>query len=45
MLMNYRNTSHYTTGIAPSTLFFNREPRSFIPDISAKKENHVIIHK
>ena len=45
MLMSYRNTPHHTTGIAASTLFFNREPRSFIPDISAKKEYHLIIHK
>ena len=38
MLMNYRNTPHHTTDIAPSTFFFNRQPRSFSPDISAKKE-------
>ena len=38
MLMNYRNTPHHTTVIAPSTLYFNRRTRSFIPDISAKKE-------
>ena len=38
MLMNYRNTTHHTTGMAPSTLLFKRQPRSFIPDISAKKE-------
>ena len=38
MLMNYRNTPHHITGIAPSTLFFNKQPRSFIPGISAKKE-------
>ena len=36
--MNYRNTPHHTTGIAPSTLFFNRQPRSFILNITAKKE-------
>ena len=38
MLMNYRNTPHQATGTAPSTLFLNRQPRIFIPDIAAKKE-------
>ena len=38
MLMNYRITPHQTTGIAPSTIFFNKQPRSFIPDVSTKNE-------
>ena len=38
MLMCYRNTPHHTTGIAPSILFFNRQPGSFISDISVNKE-------
>ena len=38
MLMSYSNTPHYTIGLAPSTLFFSKQPCRFIPDISAKKE-------
>ena len=38
ILMKYRITPHQTTGIAQSTLFFKKQPRSFIPDVSAKNE-------
>ena len=38
MLMNYRNNPHHATGIAPSALLFDSQPRSSIPEISAKKE-------
>ena len=45
MLMNYRITPHQTTGIAASTFFFNKQPRSFIPDVFAKNEKSLYYSK